>query len=251
MTSALALFDDYNRQARLYPSLLALLPPLIAVLAWFPDLLTTNVGTTLVTVIASCGLLFALSVFSRSCGKRTETRLLKDWGGWPTTLWLRHSDKNLPAPTKERYRKALVRRVTDLKLPSAADESTNQALSDEAYRSATEWLKEYARGKDFPLVLKENIEYGFRRNMRGIRPFAIGAAAIALLGSIGTIVYRLHPLSLSSLWVISERVPVSAIGATLVLVVALVGWFAFVTDAWVHQAGDQYARALLAVCDTI
>jgi len=31
-----SLFDSYNRQARLYPALIALLPPLITVLAWYP-----------------------------------------------------------------------------------------------------------------------------------------------------------------------------------------------------------------------
>jgi hypothetical protein len=251
MTDAFGLFDDYNRQARLYPALLALLPPLIALLAWFPDLVTTNIGTTLVTIAGSCGVLFGLTVFSRSCGKRAEKLLLHAWGGWPTTLWLRHADNHLPAPTKQRYHKALTRRVPDLRLPTAAEERENPQAADESYRSATEWLKEYARGKDFPLVLKENIEYGFRRNMRGIRPFAVGAVVIGLIASLSAIAYRLSPLSVSSLSSIAERVPVTVIGATLLLVLALVVWLAFVSDAWVRQAGDQYARALLAACDTI
>jgi hypothetical protein len=251
MTDAFGLFDDYNRQARLYPALLALLPLLIALLAWFPDLVTTNIGTTLVTIAGSCGVLFGLTVFSRSCGKRTEKRLLQAWGGWPTTLWLRYADDHLPGPTKKRYHKALTRRVPDLRMPTEAEERDNPQAADESYRSGTEWLKEYARGKDFPLVLKENIEYGFRRNMRGIRSFAVAAVAIALVASLSAIAYRISPLSVSSLWSIAERVPVTAIGATLLLVLALVVWLVFVSDAWVRQAGDQYARSLLAACDTI
>lgn len=251
MTSVFGLFDEYNRQARLYPSLLALLPLLLAIVAWFPDLLTTNIGATLVTFLGSCGILFWLSVFSRSRGKLVEARLLKVWGGWPTTLWLRHCDDHLPAPTKQRYHLALMRRISNLRLPSAAEEGANPQAADESYRSATEWLKEYARGKEFPLVLKENIEYGFRRNMRGMRPFALGACAVAFVASASAIVYQLGPIASSSLWGIPQHVPVSVLGATLLLAAALVGWIAFVSDSWVGEAGDQYARALLAVCDAI
>jgi hypothetical protein len=250
MTSPLGLFDEYNRQARLYPALLALFPPLIAVLAWFPELLTSNLGTTLLTIAGSCGLLFALSVFSRSSGKRTEARLLKVWGGWPTTEWLRHSDTHLPTATKHRYHRALVRCVPDLRVPTAEEERNNPAAADDVYRSATEWLKERTRGKQFSLVMKENTEYGFRRNMRGMRPFAIAAAGLALIASLGVIAYRLELGSFSPS-VIVQSIPVTIIGATLLLLLALIGWSLLVTDAWVRQAGDQYARALLAVCDTI
>lgn len=45
--------------------------------------------------------------------------------------------------------------------------------------------------------------------------------------------------------------PTPVIGVTLLIVIALLAWLAFVTDAWVRQAGDQYARALLAVCDML
>jgi len=31
----------------------------------------------------------------------------------------------------------------------------------------------------------------------------------------------------------------------------LVAWFAIVRDDWVRDAGDQFARALLACCDTL
>jgi hypothetical protein len=251
MTSALGLFDEYNRQARLYPALLALFPPLIAVLAWFPELLTSNLGTALMTIAGSCGVLFGLSVFSRSCGKRTEARLLKVWGGWPTTEWLRHADAHLPAPTKQRYHRALVRCVPDLRVPPPEEERTNPAAADEVYRSATEWLKEHTRGKGFPLVMKENTEYGFRRNLRGMRPFAMAAAGLGLIASLGGIGYRLFELGSFSPSVLVQNIPVGLIGAALLLLLALIGWALFVNDAWVRQAGDQYARALLAVCDTI
>jgi hypothetical protein len=41
------------------------------------------------------------------------------------------------------------------------------------------------------------------------------------------------------------------IGAICVDVAAIVGWITVVRDDWVRDAGDQFARALLANCDTL
>jgi len=43
----------------------------------------------------------------------------------------------------------------------------------------------------------------------------------------------------------------AAIGAICVDLAALVAWFVIVRDDWVRDAGDQFARALLARCDTL
>ena len=75
------LFDSYGRQARLFPALLTVFAPLLTALAWFPDLLTSNVGSVLLTLATSCGLLYAGSSLARSKGHVVQTRLLKEWGG--------------------------------------------------------------------------------------------------------------------------------------------------------------------------
>jgi hypothetical protein len=253
------LFDSYSRQARLYPALITLLPPLITVLAWYPGLLSSHAAATVVTLATSCGLLYALATFSRSRGKNVERRLLVNWGGWPTTQWLRHSDQHLPAQTKDRYRGALLRHVPDLQLPSPTQDNEDPQNADEAYRSAVEWLKERCRGKDFPLVEKENAEYGFRRNLRGLRPFGTIVVLLALAASAFGI-WKRAALSSSglqtALWPelidkLLEVVPVVVSGAVVLDLAALVFWLVIVSDGWVRQAGDQYARALLACCDRL
>jgi hypothetical protein len=157
----------------------------------------------------------------------------------------------LPAATKARYRSALVKYVPGLVLPGAEEERSNPVAADEAYRSAVEWLKERCRGKDFPLVFKENIEYGFRRNMRGIRPFAIAAVALAAVGGLDAIVYRLIEVGGLSVSMVMQQAPLGVIGATVLLLIALLCWTFLVTDLWVREAGDQYARALLSACDVL
>jgi hypothetical protein len=97
------LFDSYSRQARLFPGLLTLFPIIPTAIAWFPRLVTSSWGATLVTVGTSCGLLYGLTVLCRSRGKKVEKRLLAEWGGWPTTIWLRHREEHLPPPVLARY----------------------------------------------------------------------------------------------------------------------------------------------------
>jgi hypothetical protein len=203
--------------------------------------------TTFVTLVVSCGLLFGLSVFSRSCGKRVEARLLK----WPTTEWLRHGDTHIPTPTKGRYHKALVKHVPGLILPTSDEERSNPSAADDAYRSAVDWLKERCRGKGFPIVIKENIEYGFRRNMRGVRPFAIGVIALAIIGTFAAFAYQITRAGDWSISAIFNQAPIEVVGATALLLIALVCWMFFVTDLSVREAGDQYARALLSSCDVL
>jgi hypothetical protein len=155
------------------------------------------------------------------------------------------------ATTKQRYFQALEKRIPNLHFPTASEEAADPAAADEVFSSAVDWLKEHTRSKEFSLILKENIEYGFRRNMRGIRPYAIGVIVICLGASACGVYYRLTHLPTLSVSSITQQFSVSVIGATLFLLIALLGWIVFATDSWVRQAGVQYARALLSACETL
>jgi hypothetical protein len=252
------LFDPYSRQARLFPGLLTLFPIILTAIAWFPRLVTSSWGATLVTVGTSCGLLYGLTVLSRSRGKKVEKRLLAEWGGWPTTIWLRHREEHLPPPVLARYHAFFAKNVPLFVAPTAEQEKADPKAADGMYASAVKWLQERCRGKAFPLVEKENAEYGFRRNLRGLKPIGIAACLAALLISALAIVWRYDPiipaissLSMSLLLKALATIKPAAIGAVCVDLAALVAWFAIVRDDWVRDAGDQFARALLACCDTV
>jgi hypothetical protein len=252
------LFDSYSRQARLFPGLLTLFPIILTAIALFPRLVTSSWGATLVTVGTSCGLLYGLSVLSRSRGKAVEKRLLVEWGGWPTTIWLRHREEHLPPPVLARYRAFFAKHVPLFVAPSAEQERADPKAADGMYASAVKWLQERCRGKAFPLVEKENAEYGFRRNLRGLKPIGVTACLVALLISALAIAWRYDPVipalsSLSMPWLLKALVAIkpAAIGAICVDLAALVAWLAIVRDGWVRDAGDQFARALLACCDTL
>jgi hypothetical protein len=249
-----SLFSDYSLQARLYPALLVLLPPLLMLIAWFPKLVTSTIIRTLVTFVVSCGLLFFLADFSRSVGAQAQERLLADWGGWPTTLWLRHSDTHLNETTKARYHAFLARHLPDVILPTADQERQNPKGADKAYSSAVDWLREQCRGTGIPqavLVLNENIDYGFRRNMLGLRPFALWAIAATFIASVAAIIYRTAQAGHWSATALFKQTPVAVYGAMTGLLIALVCWVSLVRDEWVLAAGNSYARALLACCDAL
>jgi hypothetical protein len=243
------LFDSYARQARLFPGLLMVFPPLMTVLAWFPQLLVSNIGTTLLTIAVSCGLLYALGSWARTRGKNIEGTLLKQWGGWPTTLKLRHAGP-LDSLTLARYHDFLRQHVLHWGAPTPAEENANPAKADGAYGSAVMWLKEKTR-KGFPLVDKENAQYGFRRNLFGMRPIGVVVCALAAAASLVAIYAQTHEFTTSALWTTSSAQRPEIWAAIVIDLVALFAWITVVNDQWVRQAGDQYADALLASCDQL
>lgn len=255
MTELLKLvIDPYSRQARLYPALLALSPPIAIIGALWPDVLAPVTVQRIAGFAIAFGVLYALASFARSRGKGTEKRLLKIWGGWPTTIWLRHRSAFVQAPTLARYHQYLSEHVPGFALPSKAEEQADPEKADVYYASAIEWLKEQCRGKDFPLVEKENAEYGFRRNLRGLRNTGIALCLAGIVGAITVLELRsgigqsisglLHPMYL---WQLLSQSNVGA--AVLLNMLAVVGWLSIVSDTWVREAADQYARALLANCE--
>lgn len=250
MIEALKLFDPYNRQARLYPALLTLLPAIFTAAAWFPALLAGTVAGMLLSVFAVCGGLYLLADLARSNGKKLERGLLQAWGGWPSTRLLRHRDGDLPASSKNRYCHALANKMGS-RWPTIAEEQLDPAASDDFYRSATDWLREQTRGSEYSRLLAENINYGFRRNLLGLRPIGLGISVASLAITIIGIGHRAG-WSFARLYdVMAEPgiAPMSAAG--IASIIALLFWSIIVKPIWVKHAGDDYARSLLACCDTL
>ena len=57
-------------------------------------------------------------------------------------------------------------------MPAAQEESADPLKADDVYGGATKRLRELTRG-DKQLLLKENIAYGFHRNMLAMKPVGI------------------------------------------------------------------------------
>jgi len=249
MTDITRFFDSYGRQARLYPALITLFPVFCAALVIFPAIATSGVASAAATIIVSFGITFLLADLARSAGKRIEPELLRQWGGWPTTDWLRHRSGHLPAPTKARYHAFLAGKLPTLALPTAVQEAADPTLADDVYRSATQWLMEQTRGPEFSLVHKENANYGFRRNLLGLKPIGLTLSIVCVLvltAIVANQTLSLHPMRLTGL----DKIQLVHVGAWLVGVASICAWLCLGSH-WVRGASDAYSRALLACCDKL
>jgi len=187
-------------------------------------------------------ILFLLSHVVRSKGRILERRLFAEWGGTPTTAWLRHRDTRLDPVTKGRYHGVLEAKIGSLHFPSEIDEQRDPAGADHLYASAVKWLLEFARDiKAYRMVFEENMSYGFRRNTLAGKPLALTALVIVGVATIikGYVVWKTT----------QDGIGDDLLTAWVLWIAALTTWITLVTKAWVKDAADAYARALLSTCD--
>lgn len=249
------LFDSYSRQARLYPALLCASPLFFITVVLAPKIIEKPSFKLLISLAITMGGLYLLSEIARSAGKKIEPGLIDSWGGWPTTVMLRHSDTTLPLPTKARYHGFLSAQLPGLQMPSAQFEAADQRSADAIYSSGVQWIREKTRGTDFGLLLKENASYGFRRNMLGLKPVAI----LLSVGTMATAVLlgrsekfpewpnTIHNLTQWMIHSIRWEGQIAALFAGAVCVT----WLVVVRPSWVKEAADDYAKALLGSCDRL
>lgn len=243
--------DPYDRTARLYPALLALLPLFAIIMLLYGPKATALTG--IITVAVSCGGLYLTTNLCRELGKRVEERLYREWGGKPTTQLLRHRNTVIESVTKRRYHAFLVSRINE-PFPDKDQEAANPAAADDIYASGVRWLLNQTRAegsKNFDLIFKENIAYGFRRNALGVKPFglvvAIGCLLWVLL--VERVFFGLNQrlVDLAAFTRMPEPAVVSLIVATVMIIV----WLLFFTKASARTAAFTYAETLLRSCDLL
>ena len=246
MLSALTfLLNPYDRKARFQPALLTGLPlfvclaVLVSGFGWFWSVVSG--------VMLFCGATTWLTHLGRDRGKALEPALFRAWGGKPSVAMLRHRDERLSASDKERYRAFLRRMVPGLKLASLKKEQRSPEQADDGYQGATTWLLDQTRGRSrFELLFLENMNYGFRRNLWALKPFALAFDAI----SIAVVV-------LSGIGLLADITGGSPPANTTIIMCALLtvvhaSVFVFVVRSdWVRGPAEAYAGQLLAACDRL
>jgi hypothetical protein len=243
--------DPYERPARLYPALLALLPLLALIMLLYGPKATAITGA--VTVAVSCGGLYLTTNLCRELGKRLEGKLYKEWGGKPTTQLLRHRDTNIEAVTKLRYHAFLAGKINAV-FPDEEQETNNPAAADDVYQSGVRWLLNHTRpedGKKFDLIFKENVAYGFRRNALGMKSFGLVVAVGSLLWVLAIEGIFFSPNHRFIDLATASRMPEPATASLIVSSVMIVAWLLFFTKASTHTAAFTYAETLLRACDSI
>lgn len=234
-----SLKDPYEKKARVFPGLLVLMPLLVPLLWIFGP--KNPVLTALLGLIGSCGVIYALASISRGMGKRLEEKLVAQWGGMPTTLILRHRDSFLDNHSKRRYHDEIKLKL-GIELPSAADEDANPTAADDTYAGVTRQLRELTRDKSHALLLKENIAYGFHRNMRAMRPIGIFSCLVGgALGLVLSGVIQLKPILVDFSNLAEPGLPG---GITLAVAISLLVAWVYFDESAVKRMGYVYAERL-------
>ena len=183
ITSGMKL-DAYQRSAQLYPAVLTVLAPLVAIFFWLPS--EAKLVSSLMSAVASAALIALLMQIGRAKGRAVQARLMTKHGGIESTIGLRHRDTHIAGPSRQRYHAFLASQ--GLRIPTSAEEIADPVEADEFYRAAADWLRERTREpKKFALLQGENRTYGFRRNLRGMKPIGLTLNVLALAGDVAAL----------------------------------------------------------------
>ena len=226
------IFDRYNRQARVFPVYIMIAPVILVLAAVLPEGLNLQLGAA--AAIFFVPLAFLCAQVGADFGKRLEKPLWTKWDGPPTTRFLRHSNTEFNAVTREQLHRKL--RSLGLNVPSVDCQQRNPQAVDAYWEACTEELIKRTRNhKQFPRVFQGLTEYGFRRNLLGLKPFGLPLCIVALLICL----WRVYDG-----WGSQESVAV-AVSAAILCFSLLAVWIVWVRENSVAISGNRYARFLL------
>lgn len=228
--------DVYTMRARLVPAIIAGAPAFA-----FAAIFVSWGKLGLTHLIAGTGLTVLFAVFSdvaRRRGKTIEPAIIEKMGGLPTMVTLRHRDATYDRDTKAEFH-AFVAGKLGKPAPTDAEEAADPVAADSYYARGVAWLRENTRDqKKFDILFNENISYGFRRNLLGLKVpgFLLNAFIITVCLAI---FWHRWPVDLSN-----------SFGGKLLAVIVIAVLHAtylalFVTEAGVFEAARTYARQLL------
>jgi hypothetical protein len=231
--------DPYERKARIIPGLLTALPILLPILCIYGS--KHPILTSVITLLAGCGAIFALGSVARGLGKSLEEKLILEWGGMPTTVCLRYRDQFLDSFTKQRYRD-LIKSKLDISMPTAEEEAANPSQADDIYIGVGRKLRELTRDNK-SLLFKENINYGFHRNMAGMKYVGMMTASIGIFYSlVSANVLLFDPFEFHSSHILSPGL--AAIITFAVSIALLMAWLFYFNEATIKRIGFVYAERL-------
>jgi hypothetical protein len=232
-------FDTYSLKARTFPALIAGLPTLallFVIVPWDRLGLSHAIAATMSAV-----LLFAFADMARHRGKSIQTKL----GTGATPEQWHRGNPDVPEGSKDRFRAFIAGQIKQV-APTAGEEQTDPCRANDFYLSAAAWLRDRTRDRRaFSILFVENITYGFRRNLLGLKITALMCNAVVLGLSAALLWFK--PAYFSTLAQLEEK---------LVMVMAPVvlhsAYMVFaVTKNTVRDASRAYGRQLILSCDTL
>lgn len=239
MIEAFNQFDTYSLKARVFPALIAGFPVIALLFTLVPwDHLDLSHA-----IAASMGvvLLFALADMARQRGKQVQKKL----GSGETTIQWHRGNPDVPEISKDTFRSFIAEQLRQT-APTLEDEQTKPNQANDFYRSAGVWLRDQTRdNKTYSLLFGENVTYGFRRNLLGLKPVAIICNILVMI--ICLLVVRFQPPYFANQPQLNEKMIIVVAAVTLHSAYMV---FA-VNKAAVLEASQTYGRQLILSCDSV
>lgn len=227
--------NSYNLKARVYPVILTIVPIIIIGIAYSLHLksyyqLLSSFGVTTASY-------FLLSQLGRDKGKAIEKEMWKKWNGAPTTQILRYSDDSIDKHTKIKYHQKLKELTNIGNEINEEFEKISPKEADEIYQSWSKYLISKTRdSKKYNLLFQENINYGFRRNLFGLKSTSISIIIFLLIGSaIYSLIINGFKVILISDLIVSK----------IILMLILFFWIKVVKEKWIKTVAFSYAERLI------
>ena len=224
------LIDRYILGARVAPIAVVAFSLFLAISAWIPFShwpIKLLGGSAFLALGA-----FVLAQLARDAGKAIEGPLWASWGGPPTVRMLRHRDKTIALGSKSLLHRHLIELGIVERLPSEPEELEHPDHADELYLTCADWLRRKALElkfkAPFDVVHSENISYGYRRNILGIKPYGLAILCFALAVTGAAFFDNREPY-------------IELLGVVIVGVYLIFG----VTEAALRRAADEYSKRLL------
>lgn len=221
--------DSYERKARFFPAFIVVLP----IIAFVMSLNLRGEGWVMKLLVAGgagSALVVALAQMASAAGNRFGEKFWKQRGGLPTVRWLRASDTTHSSQQKEQWF-AAIKKLTGLDIPAAV--AIRPTEEDAIIADATRQLRYQIRGKAAAkMVDKHNEEYGFARNLAGLRWPMLGSATLGIIGC-------------AVAWKFEHGSVIGCILATCLLIYALIMFFWL--PGYVERAGDRYSESLFSI----
>lgn len=142
--------------------------------------------------------------------------------------------------------RAHLERLNGAALPTPADEASDPVGANHRYRLAIDRLIARVRAQrdDFPLVAEENVHYGFRRNLLGMKGYALTLLGCCL--TIDLILISDAVPSVTSLVDINRQITIAMLALHALWSLAFLSQ---VRERWVREAAQDYSNRLFAALD--
>ena len=231
-------FDTYSLKARVFPAIIAGLPTLALLFIIVPwdHLGISQAVATLMGFI----LVFAFADMARHRGKNIQVKL----GSGETPEQWHRKNPDISETSKNLFRPYMAIQLKH-DAPTATEESFEPTKANDFYRAANAWLRDRTRDtQQFSMLFGENITYGFRRNLLGLKYIAIMCNILVLGFSLG--ILYCPPAYFQALPRLDEKLAIIMAAVFLHTMYMIIA----VNKKSVLEASRTYGRQLILSCET-